>query len=690
MTNFFEINITPQIKELFLNERSNFSTNKVSDNIFTNFSKTKILSLYPYPISEIITPKPVYIEWFIKKIIFESLEKNKSVFDVDYKSGELTLLNENLNQKTEYSLLRRLIIQVFHANGKLFVAIDPITKKYNRLSLHKLLKYPGFSREDFIGQSRCLVLVEKNNIRKWVKGTIIEFISDDTVKVEVPYLFDGTIETNSNRVIPAFNKKLLFEVLKDHQQILNLDKENKSLSTFSNSRQKYDAILKYFEEYIKPIFPLKIRETTISISEQPTPAEFFKSDVISLEEEPKIIVSRSGLQTVEHQKVLRALSQISYPNDKVTSQKIVLFASEAQMNNLKQIISQLNDGIPHQYGKFSMPIHFGIKFEIASEFTTNSKSELFDKTDIYLQSTEKKHAEAFPIVYLSKMSDSYYKIKAKFAFYAKASQVISTPSFGIYEAWNLATNLYAKLGNKPWAISDNPNMPNADIILGLATSCLKRESRSSRKVGFVNVFDKNGSWLFVKSSSQDIDFDNRLKEFPKLMKDALNSYLASGETPRIVDIHYSKKFSIWERRKIFEAIKETCPSIFEVYFISFDDTHPLRFFEPKSPTLDMARGKFFILNQDDSQTELLLSTGSSQRFQRVRVWKIPNETPIDVKAVAFRILAMTKLNWRSAVKDTSEPVTLRYAHEIAKLTNQFNFTDWQTVNNQLSQNPWFI
>lgn len=688
MTNFFEIIVSPEIKELFLNDRSNF-IEESSHNIFTHFSKTKILSLYPFSNSEKIISKPVYIEWFIKKIIFEELEKNKSIFDIDYKNGEVTLLNENLLQKNEYSLLRRLIIQVFHANGKLFVAIDPITKKYNRLSLAKLLEEHNFKPEDFTEQNRCLVLIEKNNIRKWVKGNILGFLSNDSVKVEVPYLFDGTIEAKTTRVLPAFNKKFLFEVIKDPKQKLNFDKENKAKSTFT-SRQKYEAILRYHVQYIKPIFPILIGETEFLISEEPISSDFFPSEVIELQDEPKIIVSRKGLRTVEHQKILPALSKISYPNDKITTQKIVLFAPDNQLDNLRKVISQLNDGIRNQYGELSMPLRFGIKLEVVDEFIVNSPNDLLQKTDVYLQSAEENHIESFPIVYLSKMSSWYYKIKAKFAFYAKSSQIISTPKFDIYSAWNLATNIYAKLGNKPWAISDNPDMPNADIILGLATSWLKRESRFSRKVGFVNVFDKNGSWLFVKSSSQDIDFDNRLKEFPKMMKDALNTYLASGDSPKIIDIHYSKKFSFWERKKIFEAIKEICPSVSEVYFISFDDTHPLRFFDHSSPSLDVLRGKFFTLNHDDFQTEILLSVGSSQRFQRIRIWKIPSETPINTKAVAYRILAMTKLNWRSAVKETSEPVTLRYAHEIAKLTNQFSFTEWKTVNNQLSGNPWFI
>lgn len=688
MTNFFEITISPEIKELFLNDRSNFVEESL-DNIFTNFSKTKIISLYPYSTSEKIVSKPVYIEWFIKKLIFDELEKNKSVFDIDYKKGEVTLLNENLLQKTEYSLLRRLIIQVFHSNGKLFVAIDSITKKYNRLSLAKLLEDYSFSQDDFIEQNRCLVFIEENNVRKWVKGSIVSFLSNTTVKVEVPSLFDGTIDAKTTRVLPAFNKKLLLDVLRKTNQNLDIDKETKAKSSLT-TRKKYEEILKYFKLYVKPIFPLQIKNTYISIADAPISSEFFPCKTINQSDEPRIIVSRNGLKDIESKTILPALSQVSYPNDKIIIQKIVLFATKDKIESLKRTISYLNNGIKFQQYFFSMPLRFGIKFEIIEEFIADNLNDLFQKTDRYLLSTEDKHKDSFPIIYLPKFSEWYYKIKAKFAFNAKSSQVVSTPISDINSAWNIATNIFAKLGNKPWAISENPSIQNADIILGLATSSLKRQSRFSRKIGFVNVFDKKGSWLFVKSSSQDIDFNNRLKEFPKLIKDALDSYLASGNDPKTIDIHYSKKFSFWERKKIFETIKEICPNVLEVYFISFDDTHPLRIFNPSSSNLDVLRGKVFTLNQDDSQTEILLSVAISQRFQRIRIWKMPNENPIDIKAVAYRVLAMTKLNWRSAVKETSEPVTLRYAHEIAKLTNQFSFTEWEKVNNQLSNKPWFI
>ena len=58
-------------------------------------------------------------------------------------------------------------------------------------------------------------------------------------------------------------------------------------------------------------------------------------------------------------------------------------------------------------------------------------------------------------------------------------------------------------------------------------------------------------------------------------------------------------------------------------------------------------------------------------------------------AIFYRIKNLTLLNWRSVI-DTTEPVTLRYSEEIARLLNHFNLTEWSRINNQLSRIPWFI
>jgi hypothetical protein len=290
-------------------------------------------------------------------------------------------------------------------------------------------------------------------------------------------------------------------------------------------------------------------------------------------------------------------------------------------------------------------------------------------------------------------SDLYYPIKAKLAHYGRVSQVISQQHFDIYAAWNLATNIYAKLGHIPWSIAESASFPNADMVLGFAYSSLKHEGVVKKNIGYVNVFDRHGVWKFMQSSSALLDFDKRLRLIPQLIRNAIIAFHAGGTSPRIIDIHYSKKFSALERKRTAEVIRETVPDVEEINFVSIDRSHPLRIFDSDTRSLNVTRGGIIQL----SANEFLLSTladdkpdSHSGRLLKLRVWSEPAKEPIEILPIAYRVLAMTKLNWRSAVRETSEPVTLKYAEEIANLTNHFGLTEWTTVNNQLSRVPWFI
>jgi hypothetical protein len=55
------------------------------------------------------------------------------------------------------------------------------------------------------------------------------------------------------------------------------------------------------------------------------------------------------------------------------------------------------------------------------------------------------------------------------------SQIRSKINFDIYTAWNIATNIYAKIGFTPWTISENNKFENADLILGFSYSSLNVE-----------------------------------------------------------------------------------------------------------------------------------------------------------------------------------------------------------------------
>lgn len=370
-----------------------------------------------------------------------------------------------------------------------------------------------------------------------------------------------------------------------------------------------------------------------------------------------------------------------------------MFGTHNTINVLERVISSLNDGVTQDNYSFSLPNKFGFKLAVADRFVVSKYEDYSEQIDRLVFSSEEKH-NALAILYLPLMSDLYYPLKAKLAHFGRVSQVVSTTSFDIYVAWNIGTNIAAKFGYIPWGISESPELPNADMVLGFAYSSLKSDGRIRRNIGHVNVFDRNGVWRFVQSSSDYLDFEKRLKVIPQMVKNAIVGFLASGGTPRMIDIHYSKRFSYQERLKTFEAIRAVAPSISEVNFVSIDKTHPLRVFDSLSSNLNLGRGSIIELGP----SEFLLSVAGedkpgapASRLLKIKVWRAPiSSDRLDLKTIAYRVIAMTKLNWRSAVRETSEPVTLKYSEEIARLTNHFSITEWNTVNNQLSKIPWFI
>lgn len=67
------------------------------------------------------------------------------------------------------------------------------------------------------------------------------------------------------------------------------------------------------------------------------------------------------------------------------------------------------------------------------------------------------------------------------------------------------------------------------------------------------------------------------------------------------------------------------------------------------------------------------------------------ETPADSHALARQILALTKLNWSSSDELMGEPITTKYAGDIAYLTAAFlRQKATFTLHPTLEKTPWFL
>jgi hypothetical protein len=68
---------------------------------------------------------------------------------------------------------------------------------------------------------------------------------------------------------------------------------------------------------------------------------------------------------------------------------------------------------------------------------------------------------------------------------------------------------------------------------------------------------------------------------------------------------------------------------------------------------------------------------------------VPSES--DARTLALQVLNLTKLNWASTDSFTAEPITIKYAGDIAYLTAAFlRQHEPFTLHKVLERTPWFI
>jgi argonaute-like protein implicated in RNA metabolism and viral defense len=264
-----------------------------------------------------------------------------------------------------------------------------------------------------------------------------------------------------------------------------------------------------------------------------------------------------------------------------------------------------------------------------------------------------------------------------------------------YKDLNLALNVVAKCGLVPWVLPEG--IPDADFFVGLSYT-QSRGASGQRLMGYANIFNEYGRWLFYSGNTQAFDYNERTKHFGSLVRETL-SRLSLSESPNIY-FHYSARFSREDREAILAAAREVRPS--GTYtFIWINSHSPVRLYD-SGPETDgsLRRGSYVI----GGRNQVYVSTTGYNPFRKslgtpqmleVNVWRefpagIPHSPP-DARAIAAQVLALTKLNWSSTDSLCAEPITTKYAGDIAYLTAAFlrQGTSFR-LHPALEQTPWFI
>ena len=291
----------------------------------------------------------------------------------------------------------------------------------------------------------------------------------------------------------------------------------------------------------------------------------------------------------------------------------------------------------------------------------------------------------------------YYVIKRLLLEQGVPCQMVDTPTLqnADWKDLNLALNIVAKCGIKPWVLPDA--IPDADFFVGLSYT---QSKDGQRIMGFANVFNSYGKWEFYSGNTSYFNFEERIRHLARLVEDTLiklDSQLSS--TPRIV-FHHSAKLSYADRNSILLAARKVRPKG-TFTFVWINSHHNVRFYDHRPETDGSLRRGSYV---EAGKNKIYLSTTGYNPFRRalgtpkpleISAWVqrpegMPQADP-DLRVLAVQVLSLTKLNWASTDSFCGEPITLKYAGNIAYLTAAFlRQSEPFKLHSVLETTPWFI
>lgn len=291
----------------------------------------------------------------------------------------------------------------------------------------------------------------------------------------------------------------------------------------------------------------------------------------------------------------------------------------------------------------------------------------------------------------------YYLVKRFLCEQGVPCQMVDKPTLDNpdWKDLNLGLNIAAKCGITPWVLPDA--IPDADFFIGLSYTQSRRKN-SERQMGYANVFNQYGRWQFYSGNTESFPYQERAQHFKSLIRETMTR-LSLSETPHIY-FHYSAKFSHEDRQAILSAARSVRPQ--GIYsFVWINPYTNIRLYD-RRPETDgsLSRGSYVTARND----RIYLSTTGYNPYRKALGTPTPLEITIqtetpkgspraepDLRSLAVQILSLTKLNWASTDSLCGEPITTKYAGDIAYLTAAFlRQSPSFHLHKVLEKTPWFI
>jgi hypothetical protein len=465
------------------------------------------------------------------------------------------------------------------------------------------------------------------------------------------------------------------------------------------ARARLDACSDFAAQLTFNVFPLS--EGDVSIELEPIAATLRppRFSIGKDLKEPNVSFDHVD-QTKRAQIILSGLVKFGAYEKPTSRIRLVVVATKDSRVAMERLVQRLNQGSQQYPGARKT---FGNEMIVTETLVADNVDDYEEQIRRFVRTPSRGETDV-ALVYVPKegrINDCrhpYYRVKALLLKEGLASQMVdrSTVANPDWRDLNLGLNLYAKAGNTPWVL-DEP-MPGVDLFIGLSYS-QRTNNRGlvERMMSYVNVFDSYGRWKFYQGDSTAFHFNERLKHFGEVIRNSIAAYKAenTGEI-RTVHIHLTKKFSRDERSALTGAINSVVPNAAVIY-VSINAHHNVRLYnlaEGSDGSIDRAT-----YLRDDPNRLYLATTGSNVFNAKgmgtpvpleLTVWADPIESRPSLERIAQQILSLTRLNWGSTRSFCREPITTKFAGDIASKMTVFMDDPNFSVNPSLRNTPWFL
>lgn len=582
--------------------------------------------------------------------------------------------------------------------GRYYLSLDYTLEVKNALTLAALLH--EISPETFVNMSVIA------NQREWFRGKI-QTIGDPVSRVFFAE-FDRETQVGNEQIYPLLPKRLMLKLLERRRIKFDLNQAIKqhSLSLEPNAaRVRSEKTLGMAQMLADSIFPLKLGPLTLQLDPAPTPLTRDGAAADSLRAasltEPTVEFSHHH----ESANIRDGITKFGAYQSSPKEIELVPICTEDMREKMASLIQRLKAG---QFKYRGAERTFSSTFSYGSIVTVPSSNQMLDESQrIINEHPAWRGDNRLPRIFLVHTPEAefalddetspYFRIKRFLFENGLPCQMVDTPTLRNpdWKDLNLALNIAAKCGVTPWVLPGA--IPDADFFVGLSYTQSGRGA-SQRLMGYANVFNQYGRWMFYSGSSSAFDYDARASQFETLTKSTLER-LNLSETPSIY-FHYSAKFSKEDKAAILRAAQSVRPKG-TYYFVWINLHHNVRLYDSRAESDgSFSRGSFVIT----SSHQFYLSTTGYNPFRRAlgtphmleinasvyRPESAPNASP-DQKGLAMQLLSLTKLNWGSTDSLCGEPITTKYAGDIAYLTAAFlRQAPEFKLHPVLEQTPWFI